>query len=111
MARDDYYVLVYRILEHLYKCLRASKRADIDYIKPLTKDFPIEQEYFDYIFRNLLKEEYIEDVVVISVDGAEPIIKILDSVKITPKGIAYLQDNSKMASAKKFIAEIIKNKI
>ena len=56
MARDDYYVLVYRILEHLYKCLRASKRADIDYIKPLTKDFPIEQEYFDYIFRNLLKE-------------------------------------------------------
>ena len=48
---------------------------------------------------------------IIKENGEIPIIKILDSVKITPKGIAYLQDNSKMASAKKFIAEIIKNKI
>lgn len=111
MAKDDYFVLVYRILQHLYKCLKLSQKADLDYLKPLTKDFPIEEGYFNYIFRKLVEEGYIEDVVIIPIDGAEPLIKILESIKITPKGIEYLQENSKMEKAKKFISSVLKNQL
>lgn len=111
MAKDDYFVLVYRILEYLYKCLKNSTKVDVKYLKPLSKDFPVECEYWSYIIRNLLEEGYIENVALIPVDGAEPIVKILDNVRITPKGIEYLQDNSKMQQVKRFVFDVLKNHI
>ena len=33
MAKDDYFVLVYRLLRYLYGCLKAGERSDIVYIQ------------------------------------------------------------------------------
>lgn len=34
MAKDDYFVLAYRILKYLYECFKAGERADTDMFGP-----------------------------------------------------------------------------
>lgn len=78
MARDDYYVIVYKILSYLYQCLKLGKKID---------------------------EEYISNVQYDRTWCGEIIISNLDQAQITPKGIEYLDDNSLMEKAKKFLKE------
>jgi hypothetical protein len=104
VAKDDYFVFVYRVLAYLYDCLKGERTLDFDYLRPLTKDFPIEEEYFDYIIENLYKDGYVEGVVLVPILGvAQSKIKYTASLRITPKGIEYLIDNSMMAKAKEFL--------
>ena len=49
MARNDYFLMVYRILSYLYKCIRQCEKPSEEYLKPLTKDFPIEYGYWAYL--------------------------------------------------------------
>ena len=49
MSKDDYYVIVTKILVYLYKKYKQLE-VDQDYILPMTKDFPIQkQQLFDTI--------------------------------------------------------------
>ena len=48
MAKDDYFVLVYKILKYLYKCLKSGTSIDFNYLAYETKDFPVHKEYFQY---------------------------------------------------------------
>ena len=41
MAKDDYFVLVYKILAYLYECIKGKKKLDFSYLQPMTKDFPV----------------------------------------------------------------------
>jgi hypothetical protein len=103
MAKDDYFVFVYKILAYLYDCLKGKKELDFEYLAPLTKDFPIEESYFNYIMENLFKEGYIDGIVLVPILGeAHGKIKYTKSLEITPKGIEYLMDNSMMKKAGKF---------
>lgn len=102
MSRDDYFVLVYKILSYLYKCLKQAKKPNIDYLQPCTKDLPIEESYFNYIIEHMVKSNLIENVIIVPVDNAEPIIKIDESIRITPIGIEYLQENKMMKKASKY---------
>lgn len=34
MAKDDYFVLAYRILKYLYECFKAGERADTEMFGP-----------------------------------------------------------------------------
>lgn len=111
MAKDDYFVLVYKFLSYLYKCLKSSKTPQDNYLHWQTKDFPIEEQYFSYLVENLLKDEYIENAVIIPIDGASSIVRIESDIRITPKGIEYLEENSKMkkvAGTIKDVIEIVK---
>jgi hypothetical protein len=104
MAKDDYFVFVYKVLAYLYDCLKGKKKLDFAYFEPLTKDFPIEESYFNYIMENLFKEGYIDGVVLVPILGeAHGKIKYTKSLEITPKGIEYLTDNSMMEKAKGFL--------
>lgn len=107
MARDDYFLMVYRILSYLYKCIRQCEKPSEEYLKPLSKDFPIEYGYWTYILENIVYEGYVENIAIVPIDGADPIVKILDGVRITPKGIEYLQENSTMKKAAKYIKEAV----
>ena len=107
MARDDYFVFVYKILIYLYDCLKCGKEIDFEYLQPLTKDFPIEKVYFNYIIENVYKSGYIEGVMLVPIPGlAQSGIKYTKSIRITPKGIEYLLDNSMMSRAKDFLKSI-----
>lgn len=60
MARNDCFVIAYRILAYLYACLKEGK----------------------------------------------PVVRIERRIMITPKGIEYLQENSAMEKAKRFLKEL-----
>lgn len=107
MAKDDYFVFVYKVLSYLYDCLKGKKVLDFEYLTPLTKDFPIEEDYFNYIIENLYKEGYIDGVVLVPILGeVQNKVKYTNSLQITPKGIEYLIDNSMMEKAKGFLKTI-----
>lgn len=106
MARDDYFVVVYKILKYLYECLKSGEKADIHNI--LTAEtYGVNESYFEYIIDELLEGGYIKGVSLINVIGrTKPTVKITPDIVIKPKGIEYLQDNSSIAKAKNFLKEI-----
>lgn len=106
MAKNDYHVLVYRILAYLYICLKDGTEPDLTYISHDSEAININQNYWEYIMRHLYKDGYIEGVSLGNVVGRKtPMIKFND-LAITPLGIEYLQENSAMARAKKFLKEL-----
>ena len=92
MAKDDYFVLVYKLLTILYTTLKNGKVVTDSELKELSEGLPL--DYWEYILKSLSEDGYIS--------GNS--IKIT-TLQITPKGIEYLQDNSKMKKAK----EVLKN--
>lgn len=94
MAKDDYYVLVAKILVYLYKKYK-QKDVDEDYITPLTKDFPVEGEQLMETIAMLIDQGYVKGTLV-KAWGGDIVYIDYHSLKITPAGIDYLQDNSKI---------------
>lgn len=106
MAKNDYHVIVYQILSYLYQMLKNGKKVEGKYISYDNKYFQINKNYWTYIMINLLKDEYIEGILIDNIDGEEmPNVYYLDRCTITPKGIEYLCDNSFMEKAKQFFKD------
>lgn len=105
MARDDYYVIVYKILSYLYQCLKLGKKIDEKCIDNDNKYISINLDYWKYIIVKLIDEEYISNVQYDRTWCGEIIVSNLDQAQITPKGIEYLNENSLMEKAKKFLKE------
>ena len=96
MAKDDYFVLVNRLLRYLYKCLKQGASPNWELIAPNTKDFPVGEEYFVYILSHLLADGYIEGIVEVANVRSVGRFKETTGLKITPAGIEYLEENSTM---------------
>lgn len=97
MAKDEYYVIVCKILVFLYKKLKGKEqRTNIEYIAPLTKDFPIDEEYLRYVIEKMNEKGFVEKVTVVKAWGEETIRVDYDKMRITPEGIDYLKDNGTM---------------
>ena len=94
MSQDDYYVLVAKILVYLYKKYK-QKDVDEDYIAPMTKDFPVKEEQLMETIAMLIDQGYVKGKYVKSW-GGDIVMIDYHSLKITPAGIDYLQDNSKI---------------
>lgn len=102
MAKNDYYVLVYRVLMYLYNCLKKGEDVDVSKLTP--QWLGINERQFEYIFDTLLDEEgfilnaaYIEDYA-----GKHR----QNDIMISPKGISYLHENSTIQKVKKSIKRI-----
>jgi len=99
MARDDYFVIAYTILQYLYKCLKTGSTPDKSILNH--EYFDVDEGYFGYILEHLYADGYVEGVRLLSILGKErPAVRILTNFAITPKGIEYLSDNSKLQKAK-----------
>lgn len=104
MAKNDYFVIVYRFLAYLYECLKEGEKPNLEYLQPKTDSFPVNKSYWEYIINHLLEDGYIEGVDQISVLGrTEKLVKMTQDIMITPLGIEFLQDNSNMSKAKEFL--------
>ncbi len=99
MAKNDYFVIAYRILAYLYACLKAGEKANVEVIS--AEKLGIHNRYWTNILIMLYEGGYISGISVYYV-CAEKDIKILD-INITQKGIEFLQENSSMAKAKEFL--------
>lgn len=106
MAKDDYFVLAYKLLKYLYKCLKSGATIDFEYLNHGTKDFPIQEDYWNYLLEKLSNDGYIEGVIVIRSDNGPTLIRKTNIFRITPKGIEYLQENSMMKKAADTVKEI-----
>ena len=106
MAKDDYYTLVSKVLVFLYKRLKGKAKSDIiDYISPLTNDFPVEREYLEYVSEQLTNNEYVDKVVVTRAWGGDIVRIDYSKMRITPKGIDYLIENSTIRKIVEFLPE------
>ena len=102
MAKDDYFVIAYRIMTYLYACLKAGEQPDFNIIRADALD--ISQNYWEYIIRHLYEDGYIEGISLIRMTGRNtPGIKLNMDFMITPLGIDFLQSNSAMSKAKDFL--------
>lgn len=98
MAKDDYNKIVCIILTYLYARLKGKteERPEV-YLQPFTKDFPVEEDYFNFIIESMIEKKYISGVAVVKAWGGD-IIKIMgiSRIKITADGIQYLSENKTM---------------
>lgn len=94
MAKNDYYSIVAKILVYLYK---KYKQMDIDpdYILPMTVDFPIKEAQLFETIDMMVGQGLIKAEIIRSWSGEIVWIPI-ESMKILPAGIDYLQDNIKI---------------
>lgn len=95
MAKDDYTRIVCLILTYLYARLRGrtEERPEV-YLQPMTKDFPIEENYFYFILEEMQKKGWISGLNFQRAWGGELVrINGYSRIQITGDGIQYLCDN------------------
>lgn len=104
MAKDDYFVIACKVLAYYYACLRGEAVFNEAVLEKLTDRENIPEQYWWYILRNLTEEGYLSGITFTKAWGNVfvPADDLQDG-QITPKGIAYLHDNSTMAKAKELI--------
>lgn len=100
MSKDDYFVLVYRLLDYLYTCLKTG--APVDYSLLTQTAFGIPQNYLEYLFKRVHEQGLVDGVNVVNRLGSGSTLDISD-IEITPKGIEYLLENNMMSKVKKTI--------
>lgn len=100
MAKDDYFVIVYRILKYLYACFKAGEKPEISLFSP--DALGINNGYWVNIIESMSNEGYITGVAFSIAVGSMKSVKLLE-IKITEKGIIFFEDNSKMKKAAEFL--------
>lgn len=106
MAKDDYFVIVFKILTYYYACFKDK----IVFNDKVFKSYiDISEGYLNKVLYMMYEEGYINNLVFINAWGNYKILdtKLCDCM-ITQKGIEYLLDNSKMNKIKEFMLENVK---
>lgn len=96
-VKDDYFVIAYRILSTLYEFFKSGERADVATFGP--DALGINSGYWLNVMESLYDEGHIKGIEVIASVNRDIGVKIID-IKITQKGILFLQENSAIAKAK-----------
>lgn len=105
MAKDDYYVIAYKILAYLYTQLKAGEAVEENMISHKGTLFQINESYWVYIVENMAQQGYIKGITITKAWGG-CIIGDLQNCQITPEGIAYLCENSMLEKAKQFLKDV-----
>ena len=95
MAKDDYHVIVFRILSYLYRQLKNGEAPDPDMLRADGKICNrIPESYWKFILENMQEEGLIRGLE-INPDEADshPPEEQLDRLQITIKGIEQLCDS------------------
>lgn len=109
MPKDDYFAIIYKILQYLYDCKRIGSAPDLELFSYDSPAIGINEKYWRSIMLDLAEEGYIKGLALIpTIGNAMPGFKITN-IEITMQGIQYLHENSMMnkaAGAVKSIFEI-----
>ena len=85
MARDDYFVIVYKLLKYLYDCLKRGVCPASEILS--AEFFGIADDYWEYIINNLYQDEYIDGVTLTRLNNEPNYPSIQPHFNITSKGI------------------------
>lgn len=101
MAKDDYNVVVFKILTYLYACLKRITLFDEDVFKQIIDKRKIADEYLTDILHMMTEEGMITGLVFTKAWGNTYILaNEYGDMKITSSGIKYLNENSTMSKIK-----------
>lgn len=103
MAKNDYFVIAYRILKYLYACFMAGDPADLSMYGP--DALGINNGYWINMLESLSNEGYITGVSFPAAVGGIRSAKPYD-IRITQKGIVFLQENGSIQRAAKFLQTV-----
>jgi len=106
MAKDDYNVIVYKVLLYLYAIFKRKIPFDETEFKKSILKSGISEDYLIEVLKLMQDEELIKGLKFISAWGCELLlINEIRNAKITAKGIEYLTENSRMQKVKEFLIE------
>lgn len=107
MAKDDYHFLVFKILTYLYGCMQCKFPFEkIVFLKRIISDNDVAEEYVTRILQDMQEDGLIKGLVFKKTWGNEYLlVNDYEDMKITPKGIQYLHENSMMEKVKKAVLE------
>ena len=109
MARDDYHVLVYKILLYLYTQLKKGEPVERAAISHDSKALQIPKKYWEYIFENMQREGLIRGLdPEKAMDRERYVEEQLEDVQITVKGIDLLADGSSVEKVNQLLKTVIK---
>ena len=106
MAKDDYHVIVYKVLVYLYAILKGKEMFEqIRYDKAIGRK-SINEDYLFRVYKMMSDEGLIEELTFTKAWGND-IIPMFDEkdMRITTKGIDYIEQNDKMKEIGKILAE------
>lgn len=106
MAKDDYDVIIFKILVYLYALLKGKEIFDQDKYNKAISRKSINEEYLIRIYKMMSDDGLIEELHFKKAWGQDliPLFDEKDMI-ITSKGVHYLQENSKMKEVKDFILD------
>lgn len=94
MAKDDYHVIVFRILKYLYLRLKSGEPVEPEMLRHDSKTCKINETYWRYIMISMQEEGLIDGLKKGEGEtGYEQLEDQLKDVQITPKGIDMLSDS------------------
>lgn len=97
MAKDDYEVIVYRVLVYLYACMKREIMYEEATFQASVRKNVDSDEYFADVLQMIQTEGLIEGLVFVGAWGGDIIMaNSFQDAKITPQGIRYLKENAKM---------------
>ena len=95
MAKDDYFVLVYKILAYLYTVLKEGRSPDAKMLQYDSTLLGVNEPYWAYIMENLQAQGYITGLTVVAAWGGARSISNLERCQITPDGISQNTDKGR----------------
>lgn len=104
MAKNDYWVVVYKILNYYFQRMKQGKEIDENEINASV--LGITQPYLMDVYRNLFDDGFLTGSQVTCDMAGRVYIENPYVVRITTKGIEYLEDNTKMKQVYKTLKEI-----
>lgn len=106
MAKDDYDVLVFKILTYLYGCFKGKIVFENETFNETALKNCEHETYKNNILYAMESEGLISDITITKAWGGDLIISSdLSNMRITADGIHYLKDNNKMQAVKKHLIE------
>ena len=104
MAQDDLHVVMYKILAYLYSCLKSGEEPKREHYWNDGDVLDIPYAYWAQIMRDMDERGYIRGFVFIDEWGGGTIVKAANP-GITMEGVEFLQENSLMQKALRFLKE------
>ena len=97
MAKDDYDVIVYRVLVYLYGCLKGKTVYEEKTFRAAVMKGVTSEEYIVRVLNMMQEEGLIRGLAIARAWGNVYILASdMSEAEITPDGIRYLKENSTM---------------
>lgn len=105
MSKDDYQVIVFKILLYFYACLKRDITYEYETFIATVGD--INRDYLHDVLLMMQDSGYIKGIKYVKAWGNEIVITSnYQEIKITEKGIDYLTQNNTMKKVKDYLLSL-----